>query len=41
TPVFGAIAGVVGLATAFGGIGLLLVLMSVVAVLAGRGMRQA
>lgn len=40
TPIFGAIAGVVGIAAAFSGVGLLLVLMSVIAVLAGRGMSQ-
>ena len=40
TPIFGAIAGVTGIATAFSGVGLLLVAMSVIAVVAGRGMRQ-
>jgi MFS family permease len=40
TPIFGAIAGVVGIAPAFSGVGLLLVAMSVVAVLAGRGLSQ-
>lgn len=40
TPIFGAIAGVTGIAAAFSGVGLLLVAMSLVAVVAGRGMRQ-
>jgi FSR family fosmidomycin resistance protein-like MFS transporter len=40
TPVFGAIAGVVGIAAAFSGVGLLLVAMSLIAVLAGRGLSQ-
>jgi MFS family permease len=40
TPVFGAIAGVTGIAAAFSGVGLLLVAMSLIAVLAGRGMSQ-
>ncbi|HEY8806363.1 MAG TPA: MFS transporter [Candidatus Limnocylindria bacterium] len=40
TPIFGAIAGVTGIAAAFSGVGLLLVVMSVIAVLAGRGLRQ-
>ncbi|MDP9320632.1 MAG: MFS transporter [Chloroflexota bacterium] len=41
TPVFGGIAGLTGIATAFSGVGLLLVAMSLIAVIAGRGMRQA
>jgi len=40
TPIFGAIAGVTGIAAAFSGVALLLVAMSIVAVLAGRGMSQ-
>jgi MFS family permease len=40
TPIFGAIAGAVGIAAAFSGIGLLLVVMSIVAVIFGRGMSQ-
>jgi MFS family permease len=40
TPIFGAIAGVTGIAAAFSGVGLLLVAMSLVAVLAGRGMSR-
>ena len=40
TPIFGAIAGVTGIAAAFSGVGLLLVAMSLVAVVAGRGMSQ-
>jgi FSR family fosmidomycin resistance protein-like MFS transporter len=40
TPVFGAIAGVTGIAAAFSGVGLLLVAMSIVAVVAGRGLSQ-
>lgn len=40
TPIFGAIAGGVGIAAAFSGIGLLLAAMSVVAALFGRGLRQ-
>lgn len=38
TPIFGVIAGAVGIAAAFSGIGLLLAAMSVVAVVVGRGM---
>jgi MFS family permease len=41
TPVFGGIAGLTGIATAYSGVGLLLVAMSLIAVIAGRGMRQA
>ncbi|HVR88778.1 MAG TPA: MFS transporter [Candidatus Limnocylindria bacterium] len=40
TPIFGAIAGVTGIAAAFSGVGLLLAAMSLVAVIAGRRMRQ-
>jgi len=40
TPIFGAIAGVTGIAAAFSGVGLLLVAMSIIAVLAGRGLSQ-
>jgi FSR family fosmidomycin resistance protein-like MFS transporter len=40
TPIFGLIAGAVGIATAFTGMGLLLAAMSVVAVVIGRGMSQ-
>jgi MFS family permease len=40
TPIFGAIAGAVGITAAFSGIGLLLVAMSIVAVIVGRGMSQ-
>jgi MFS family permease len=40
TPVFGVIAGAIGIAGAFSGVGLLLVAMSFVAVLAGRRMSQ-
>jgi MFS family permease len=40
TPIFGAIAGVTGIAAAFSGVGLLLVAMSLIAVVAGRGMSQ-
>lgn len=40
TPIFGAIAGAVGIAAAFSGIGLLLVVMSIVAVIFGRGTSQ-
>ena len=41
TPIFGAIAGVIGIAAAFSAIGLMLAAMSLVAVIAGRGMREA
>jgi FSR family fosmidomycin resistance protein-like MFS transporter len=40
TPIFGAIAGVTGIAAAFSGVGLLLVAMSLVAVVAGRRLSQ-
>ncbi|HEX9495884.1 MAG TPA: MFS transporter [Candidatus Limnocylindria bacterium] len=40
TPIFGAIAGAVGITAAFSGIGLLLVAMSIGAVIVGRGMSQ-
>ena len=40
TPIFGLIAGAVGIAAAFTGIGLLLVVMSLVAVVIGRGMSE-
>jgi len=40
TPIFGLIAGAVGIAAAFTGVGLLLAVMSVVAVVIGRGMSQ-
>ena len=40
TPIFGVIAGTVGIAAAFTGIGLLLVVMSLAAVIVGRGMSQ-
>jgi MFS family permease len=40
TPIFGAIAGVTGIAAAFSGVGLLLVAMSIIAVVAGRGLSR-
>lgn len=40
TPIFGVIAGAVGIAAAFSGIGLLLAVMSLVAVVIGRGMSE-
>ena len=40
TPIFGAIAGLTGIATAYSGVGLLLVAMSIIAVLTGRGLSQ-
>jgi hypothetical protein len=40
TPIFGAIAGVTGIAAAFSGVGRLLVAMSLVAVVAGRRLSQ-
>jgi MFS family permease len=40
TPIFGLVAGAVGISAAFSGIGLLLAVMSVAAVIVGRGMSQ-
>ena len=40
TPIFGLIAGAVGIASAFTGVGLLLAVMSIAAVIFGRGLSE-